>query len=393
MTLTDQIPEIPKPYDQESFNRVLAQTQQAVLEAMPELDHYVETARAILGQDIADPDLEPVSESLPDVFTLRANQVGIALLQRRAYGYAAQLYEALLDTADQYTKATQQTRHLGVLKANLGIAQILAGDVDAGVSLLLETASQDDVQTYRIDAPQSYAVQLLRELVLDQVLTFIVGLCGDSFNLATGNSLGPEAVSTVANHTDPLGEVTLVSLIPIVRHRKWQQRMSTQYGRVRAMDGLRWLSAMLENLVVTIGRCSLDPHTGQRFANASWLQLWNAYGILFGRRNLQWWTAAERDVARASIERSDPDQVVLQRCQDLLNMPESTPDELMTKVVLLSRLTRNFAAHYLEISETVLNRVYMELVQYQILAQLLIFDWAYQNGHFTQLAPPGVWPQ
>jgi hypothetical protein len=372
----------------------LQRIQQAVMARILPLETHIGTALSLLEQDIDNSELEALSQQNHDIFILRANRVGLGLLNRRAYYQATVVYEALIRRVEEFIRASGKARHVGALKANLGVSYILIGNFDAGVSLLLETATRDDVVTYRINDPStSYAITLLRDVLLRQVISHVASVCNQKFNIVTGRSLGPEAISTMANHQNPLGEVTFVSLIPLLQHSTWQQRASTPYGRVRVLDGLRWLSAMLESMVVFIGLNSLDPDTQRRFQSEPRMTLWQAYSNLFRGRN--WWGQAQqmRDQGAADTDRNDSDQDIVDKYRRLLAMPETTHEELLLKTVLISTLTRNFAMHHLEAPGLVINQVGQEIIQYLLLTQVTIFDWAYQEGHFNSLAQPGVWPR
>ncbi|MCP4372604.1 MAG: hypothetical protein GY797_31525 [Deltaproteobacteria bacterium] len=380
-----------KPLQIERIEEQLQEIREKVSDKLLPMEEYSKIALAFLEHDISNSALEVISQQNHDIFVLRANQIGLVLSNNRAYHYAAAVYEALLTKAENYIQKSGKERHLGVLKVNLGSVYIMAGNFDAGVSLLLETATRDDVSTYGIDPSGSYALTHLRKLVLSQMFLYIIGLCDSQFRVATSFPLNQEAISTVVNHTNPLGDITLMSLIPLIRHCEWQKRASTQYGRVRIMDGLRWLSAMLENMTIFIGTNSLNSDTQGRFNNANRLTLWDAYGRLFSGE--EWWASAQQSIAVTSVERSDSEQDILQKYQQLFSMTEGIREELLSKIVLLSRLTRNFSMHYLEIPALVLDQIIEDIIRYQLLAQILIFDWAYHKGHFTHLSSPGVWPQ
>lgn len=385
----------PMPLQIEQLEEELERIQQKTTSKLLSVEEYIKEALAFLEQDIADPALEAVSRANRDIFTLRANEIGLALANRQAYHYAAKVYEALLSKVEEYTQNSGKARHLGVIKVNLGIVYILAGNLDAGISLILETTTRDDVVTYGVAPGKSYALTLLRNLVLNELASFIALWCDEQFQIATGFPLSPDAVSTMANHYDPLGEVTLVSLIPLMRHPEWQKRASTQYGRVRVMDGLRWLSVMLESMVIFIGTNSLIPQVKGKFAASPKVTLWDAYQKLFGKQKQRWWNEVVRrqGLKQADILRTYSEQHIVQKYQQLLSMPENNRDELLSKTVLLSYLTRNLSAHYLELPALVINQIVQEVIKYQLLAQLLVFDWTYCEGHFTQLSAPGVWPR
>lgn len=387
------LPEGIQRFNTDQLEVELNQVWQAVLARLLPLELLTGLAVELLEVDITDAGLEAISQQNRDIFVLRANQVGLALLYNRAYFQASIVFERLISNAQMYIQNSGNVRHLGALKANLGVAYILTGNYDAGVNLLLETATVDDVNTYQIPDPsQSYAITLLRDVLLNQVLDNIITICNQQFNIATGHPLTRENISTVANHLNPFGEVTLVSIIPLLQHSRWHQQVSTTFGRVRFMDGIRWLSALLESTVIRIGSNSLDQPTRNRF-NANRITLWEAYSNLF--RGQGWWAQAERfrqdNQGITDVNRNDTDADIIQKYQQLLGLPHTTRDEILTQGVLLTRLTRNFAAHYLEAPTTVINQVGQELIRYQLLTLLLIFDWAYQEGHFTQLSPPGIW--
>ncbi|TEU13939.1 MAG: hypothetical protein E3J21_17305, partial [Anaerolineales bacterium] len=208
----------PKPLQIEQLKEELKHIRQIITDKMLPIEEYTKAALAFLEQDIADPALEAISQDNRDIFTLRANEIGLALANRQAYHYAAKVYEAVLSKVEEYVQNSGKARHLGVIKVNLGTVYILAGNLDAGISLILETATRDDVVTYGISPNESYALTLLRNLVLNELVSIIALWCNEQFKIATGFPLSPEAVSIMANHYNPLGEVTLVSLIPLMRH-------------------------------------------------------------------------------------------------------------------------------------------------------------------------------
>lgn len=217
-------------------------------------------AVAFLEQDISDPELEAVSKEDPDIFVTRANQFGVELFGIKAYSYAMVVFGDLLSKAEDFIKTTGKVRALSALKVNLGISLISCGNFDAGVSILLEAATIDEMNRYQT-APET------------------------------------------SEH---------------------------------------WRSA----------------HPGQ-----------------------------------SDISAKDTDHDIVGKCQNLLSLPESSYDEHLTKVSLLSVFARNLAAHYLELPTGWTAELVEQIIQYQFLAQLLIFDWAYREGHFTVLNAPGVWPK
>lgn len=383
----------PQPLQIEKLNEELRVIHKTTFNSMLSMEEYERDAVAFLEQDIADPKLEEALEGDPQVFFWRANQIGAALVERRAYRHAVEVYGALLNHAEEFIKNTGKQRNLGALKANFGSVMILGRDFDAGVNLILEGAPELDIATYRKNPRDAYALNFLRHLVVDEAASHYVRQCDAQFKTATGFALTTDAVLTMTNHANPLGEVMLVSLKPLMQHIEWHKRASTPWGRVRIMDGLRWLSAMLENMARSIGCNSLDGITSGKFNNDPKIVLWSAYQILFAGR--AWWAAAVgvQQTGVTDTLHNDSDQDIITKYQNLFLTPEGTRDELFTKVVLLSRLTRNLSAHYLELPQAVINQIIGQIIQYQLLAQLLVFDWGYREGHFTRLADPSVWPK
>lgn len=383
----------PQPLQVDKLDQELQVIYKETFNSMLPIDEYVRDAVAFLEQDIADPELELAVQNDPQVFFWRANQIGVALAGREAYRHSVRVYGALLNKAEEFIKNTGKQRNLGALKANFGLMMVLSRDFDAGVSLILEAAPKKDIATFRRDPHNSYALNSLRQLVVEDCVPHYIRQCDAQFRIATGSALVTDAVLTMANHTEPLGEAMLVSLIPLMQHIEWHRRASTPWGRVRIMDGLRWLSAMLENLTRSIGSNSLDGTTRGKFNNDPKITLWSAYQILFAGR--AWWSAAVavQQTGATDVQNTDSDVDIIAKYQTLFAFPEAARDELLTKVVLLSRLTRNLAAHYLELPQLAIDQIVAQIIQYQLLAQLLIFEWGYREGHFTQLADPGVWPK
>jgi hypothetical protein len=356
------------------------------------VEEFTQPAVAFLEQDLADLTLEPISVQNPDIFVLRANQIGVELFERKAYHYAVILFGELLAKAEEFVKTTGRPRQLGAIKVNLGAALIQAGNFDAGVNILLEAAMDEGVTS---GTGSTNAERLLRGYVLDEVSSHIALLCTQQFEQATGFPLGPESVLTMANHTNPLGAATLVSIIPLMQHPEWQKRASTHFGRVRILDGLRWLSAMLETLVRHIGRNSVVATIKSNFRSQDRATLQALYQTLFVGQ--AWWSAAQqwrtKHPGQTDILASDTDSDIVAKWQSLAALPESSRSELLTKVCLTSGFTRNLAAHYLELPTGWTAELVQDVIKYQFLAQLLVFDWARRDGHFVTLMAPGVWPK
>jgi hypothetical protein len=383
----------PQPLQADQLDRELHVIRKATFNSMLPMDEYVRDAVAFLDQDIADPALEEAAKDDPQIFVWRANQMGVALVEREAYRHAVRVYGALLRRAEEFVTSTGKQRDLRALKANFGFIMVLNRDFDAGVSLILESAPEIDVALYRKNPRDAYALNSLRDGIEKDAVSHYIELCDTQFRTATGHPLALDAVLTMANHLNPLGEVTLVSLVPLMQHVEWHKRASTPFGRVRIMDGLRWLSSMLENMARSIGVNSVIPQVQQAFRNDPKITLWPAYQNLFAGRS--WWSTAVQVLPNGTAEilNTDSDADILAKYQTLFAMPENNREELFTKIVLLSRLTRNLSMHYLELPALVIDQIVRQIIQYQLLAQLLIFDWGFREGHFAQLADPGVWPR
>ena len=72
---------------------------------------------------------------------------------------------------------------------------------------------------------------------------------------------------------------------------------------------------------------------------------------------------------KTTILRKDDEQGILQKYETLLGLPETDYDRLFTKSLVISYLTRNLAAHYLEAPSSIVNRFPEKLFQFQILAK------------------------
>ena len=88
-------------------------------------------ALELLREDLRNPDQTGVQT------TYRANVVGLALLDARLYGLAADLYEKLVAEIEAYLKPSEQVATCTLLHCNWGVALTLVRDYDRGIPHLM----------------------------------------------------------------------------------------------------------------------------------------------------------------------------------------------------------------------------------------------------------------
>ena len=230
-----------------------------------------DTAVSLLREDIQNPKLNNPNSG-PDIFMLRANQMGLALFENGFFAVAEQLYRILLQETLNYQENTGSHRHAGALYANIAGACAAQGNIDQTIVELLR-AAQDDEITYGIEKQNSFAItDLLQEYFSKPVrndVLLTVQKVNSSLTLADIEVLG----SFLGDNNYAFLAYARLALI----HERTNQEFPNVFSQLQILSALRNLTSLLEVELKAISgniQTTLFPAIQSLFSNKCW---WPAF--------------------------------------------------------------------------------------------------------------------
>lgn len=283
-------------------------------------------ALAMLREDIENPTLTGASVH-PDTYMLRANQVGLALLEAGFPAAAGELYRQLAKEVLEYRQRTGHWRHAGALFANWAAAFALQGDLDGAVLSLLRAAS-DDVVTYRMIPQRSFAITDLLEQY------FLRPAREESLRLAqnVNPSVTLDDIESIRNALGEPEYAALAYVLIAVKHEKARAQFPNVFSDLQVLGALRSLSALLEVQLKNI-------------AGDLSLTMFPAMEALYKAQ--PWWEAFNQTRKKVGATRKSTVPVDDQ-LRDAIALTPSNGDERFWKSLLVAYIVRNYTTHQLE---------------------------------------------
>ncbi|MCC6630084.1 MAG: hypothetical protein IT340_22115 [Chloroflexi bacterium] len=287
------------------------------------IDAAVRDARQLLAHDIDLPELNTPAAH-PDVYMLRANQIGLALVDAGLFAGAEALYRALLADALANRQERQVGRHVGALHANIGTVCLLQGRVDEAVVAFLR-AADDDVATYGVTRERSFALtDLMREQFSAPVQEELAAIT----RLVDGGATRAD-IEGLCGRLGEHGLTLLAYARALLASAAADAEYANEFSQMQVFSALRNLCALLEVELKTIA---------------------GAMGDTFGgvvRRLYQgktWWPAYQQARAAVGEERGSTTPAD-DRLRAALALAAPDADTRFWKGLLVALIVRNYTAH------------------------------------------------
>lgn len=285
------------------------------------------SAIAMLQEDIQKPEHNRHDVS-SDKFMLRANQVGLALIQNGYFAVAERLYRDLAKKTLEYRQQTGNWRHVGALYANTAAACAAQRNLDQAVVELLK-AAQDDMETYKVPKSDSFAIRgLLQEYfgnpVRNAALTIVQKV---------NPTLTLPDVESLCGFLE-VREYAFLAYVHIAWvHEKTTRRFSNEFSELQIFSALRSLSSLLEVELKTIAgnmQATLFPTLKTLYENKCW---WQAF-----------------DNKRIAIEATrGSSRPVDNQLKDAIAITSTDDDSSFWKSLLIAYIVRNYTTHQMEV--------------------------------------------
>ncbi len=301
----------------------------------------IESAFALLSEDLRNPALNDLGKVGPDTFMLRAHYTGLALFDSGLYSLAEAFYDHLAKQTEQYCRESGESRHTGALYVNKAVACFAQGNVDQGIIDILK-AAQDDIKIYSIATIRdSYAIQTLLPYyfgnrVQEAALT-IIQKVNPQLTLRDVQDLCRE----LGNNQFIRDYVLLAYIELALRHIETNRRTPNEFSQLQVFSTLRSVSAMFEIQLKSMNKGGNPKDT-----------LYPTLKSLYSCKG--WWddnTGARqvfeqtRQNIGATEKSTKPIDEVL---KDALSITPTDDDSKFWKSLLVAYVVRNYTVHQLE---------------------------------------------
>lgn len=310
------------------FQQYLAETQKHFRDKLQAVqEEAIGGALAMLREDIQNPELSGPEVS-PDTFMLRANQVGLALLQNGFFAVAERLYRSLVKETLKYRQETKNWRHAGALYANTAAACAVQGNLDQAVVEFLK-AAQDDKETYKVAKSNSFAITgLLQEYFgkpIRHAALRIVHKVNPTLTVAD--------VQSLCRLLDAREYAFLAYVHVAWVHEKTTQQFPNEFSQLQIFSALRSLSSLLEVELKTIAgnmQSTFSPTLRALYGNKGWWQAFNN----------------KRIAIRATWRSNRP---VDDQLEEAIAIIPTDDGSSFWKSLLIAYIVRNYTAHQMEV--------------------------------------------
>lgn len=285
-------------------------------------------AVGMLRADIQDPKLTS-PDARPDAFMLRANQIGISLLENGLFSLAERLYRILAKETIDYRRDPDRWRHAGALFANTGTACAAQRNIDQAVIELLKAVKEDE-RTYKIPPQDSFArTDLLQEYF---------GKPARNIALALVKNVNPNiALADIEQASSKFGrnEYALWSYVYIAgAHEEANKIFENDFSDLQIFSSIRNLASLLEVRLKTLSgnpNQTLFPTITSLYHAKAW---WNAFETERGRIGA---------IQNSTIPIDD-------QLRDSINIVPSSNESLFWRSLLVAYIARNYTTHQMDIS-------------------------------------------
>jgi hypothetical protein len=284
-------------------------------------------AVGLLRADIENPQL--TTPETPDAFMLRANQIGIALLESGLFSVAETLYRILAAQTLEYRDKTGQWRHAGALFANAGTACAAQGDFDKAIIELLKAAKEDE-KTYRVDSHNSFAIKGMLEAYFGKPIKDKALLVAQKVNPSIASDNLDALVGNLGTY-----EYAFLSYVYIaITHEEANTDFPNEFSYLQTLTALRNLSTLLEVSLKTLnGNMEETFHPTLK--------------KLYGAKT--WWASFEgqRLSVGATMKSKTSTDIQLKNAIGIITTDDIS---LFGKSLLVAYIVRNYTAHQMVFS-------------------------------------------
>ena len=283
---------------------------------------------------------------------LRANRIGLALLENGFFSVAERLYRVLADATVKYRNETGNWRHAGALFANTGTACAAQGNFDKAVIELLRAVREDE-HTYKVASQDSFAIKDLLQIYFGKPIRNTV--------LTIAKQVIPSVkIEDIENLSGILGsnEYAFLSYAYIaVTHEEAKKVFPNDFSHLQILTALRNLSALLE-VVLKKFNGNLDT------------TFFPTIQGLFGSKI--WWRDFEN--ARIAVGATQKSGTPVDNQLDAsINIVPTDDNSLFWKSLLIAYITRNYTAHQMDFSSALIQKYSQEVLGH-ILSVMIVAD-------------------
>jgi tetratricopeptide (TPR) repeat protein len=333
---------------EQNLNEIHAQYRERIQNFQNELFGQ---ALGLFQADIQNP-LLTRPDAPPDAFMLRANRIGLALLENGFFSVAERLYRVLAEETLKYRNETGNWRHAGALFANTGTACAAQGNFDKAVVELLRAVREDE-RTYKVAPHDSFAIKGLLQEYFGKPIRSTV--------LAITQQVTPSIkIDDIEDLSRILGsnEYAFLSYAYIaVTHEEAKKVFSNDFSHLQILTALRNLSALLEVVLK-----NFNGNTSATF--------FPTIQSLFSAKS--WWQDFE-NTRRAVGATQNSGISADNQLGASININPTDNNSRFWKSLLIAYITRNYTAHQMDFSSTFIQKYSQEALGH-ILSVMIVAD-------------------
>jgi hypothetical protein len=261
--------------------------------------------------------------------TYRANAVGLALLDARLYGVAANLYEKLVAEIEAYAKPAEQVATCTLLHCNWGVALTLVGDYDRAMPHLMtfRTIAERTGTPYDKYVANAH----LEDRFEGPALRILAYWAGDVYWRAYGKRMDDALVKGCFSRLEDGRYMAFAAALAAEHLWRSHYDRPTLYTRLALLGPLRTLVTALEALAKTLAGLTETAKTLPQCCDS-----------LFEEDPPSWWHVVAHNRPNTHYEGWNDFEKKLRR---LLSLDDREDEGFYAKSLCISLLVRNFVSH------------------------------------------------